>query len=48
MATEGAKLAICSRTESKLLETKKLCEEAREHVQKAFVNNPFKRAGDEQ
>ncbi len=26
MATEGAKLAICSRTESKLLETKKLCE----------------------
>jgi len=27
MASEGAKLAICSRTESKLLETKKLCEE---------------------
>jgi len=27
MAAEGAKLAICSRTESKLLETKKLCED---------------------
>jgi len=27
MAMEGAKLAICSRTESKLLETKRLCEE---------------------
>ncbi len=27
-AEEGAKLAICSRTESKLLETKKICEEA--------------------
>lgn len=27
LAEEGAKLAICSRTESKLLETKKLCEE---------------------
>lgn len=26
-AEEGAKLAICSRTESKLLETKRLCEE---------------------
>jgi len=26
-AVEGAKLAICSRTESKLLETKKICEE---------------------
>jgi NAD(P)-dependent dehydrogenase (short-subunit alcohol dehydrogenase family) len=27
MAVEGAKLAICSRTESKLLETKKICEQ---------------------
>lgn len=27
MADEGAKLAICSRTESKLLDTKRLCEE---------------------
>jgi len=27
MAEEGAKLAICSRTESKLMETKKICEE---------------------
>lgn len=27
MANEGAKLAICSRTESKLFETKRICEE---------------------
>lgn len=27
MAVEGAKLAICSRTESKLMETKRICEE---------------------
>jgi len=27
MAAEGAKLAICARTESKLLETKRLCED---------------------
>lgn len=27
MAEEGAKLAICSRTESKLMETKRICEE---------------------
>jgi len=27
LADEGAKLAICSRTESKLLETKRICEE---------------------
>jgi len=27
LAEEGAKLAICSRTESKLLETKRICEE---------------------
>ncbi|RKD71345.1 NAD(P)-dependent dehydrogenase (short-subunit alcohol dehydrogenase family) [Sinobaca qinghaiensis] len=28
LAEEGAKLAICSRTESRLMETKKLCEES--------------------